>query len=220
MVRNRKIIGTILSIVLIFGMVCALTPELRFVQASSEKGETADGVYYVSYEKANVEAIFGSQEQIPIADGLYKNWLFAGWYEDNTCKKPIRTANAIPEEGAYAKFVNPDVMSIKLQNGANAEDAEATKTNMRIVSSVDSLNYRKVGFEVTKQGESTRTVDTSTVYERIVANATSGVEYQYSPKTVGTESEYFVTVTILNIIKEDYNKEYFYHLSSLPFSLV
>lgn len=208
MVRNRKIIGTILSIVLIFGMVCALTPELRFVQASSEKGETADGVYYVSYEKANAEAIFGSQEQIPIADGLYKNWLFAGWYEDNTCKKPIRTANAIPEEGAYAKFVNPDVMSIKLQNGANAEDAEATKTNMRIVSSVDSLNYRKVGFEVTKQGESTRTVDTSTVYERIVANATSGVEYQYSPKTVGTESEYFVTVTILNIIKEDYNKEY------------
>jgi len=198
-----------LSLILILGMLCTVTSGLGTVQASSGRGETTEGTYYVGYEKTDVAEMFGNQEKIPTADGVYANWLFAGWYEENTCNKPIRNVNAIPEEGAYAKFVNPEVMSIKLQNGADAENTEATKTNMRIVSSVDSLNYKKVGFEIAKKGESARNVDTTTVYERIVANATSGVEYQYSPKVVGTESEHFVTVTVLNILKGDYDKEYF-----------
>jgi len=67
------------------------------------------------------------------------------------------------------------------------------KTVMRFISSVDSLNYSAVGFEVTYDGLETPLKNhTQTVFERIESNY-EGAEYEFSPKVVSVDSEYFVT---------------------------
>jgi hypothetical protein len=71
---------------------------------------------------------------------------------------------------------------------------------MRFVSSIDSLDYKNAGFEITyKEGESTitRTNTTTTGFKRIDSTTGStekGMDlYEYSPKVISTKSEYFVT---------------------------
>ena len=63
---------------------------------------------------------------------------------------------------------------------------------IRFVSSVESLDYKEVGFEVTPAGGTTKTYTTKVVYERI-ESTTEGVEYTFSPKVVDVDSEYFFT---------------------------
>ena len=67
------------------------------------------------------------------------------------------------------------------------------KKIMRFISSIDSLNYSRVGFEVTYEGLTTPKVyETKTVYERI-DSTTEGVEYEFGPKAVSSDAKYFVT---------------------------
>ena len=63
---------------------------------------------------------------------------------------------------------------------------------IRFVTSVDSLNYHKVGFEVTPDGGETITHPIKTVFEKI-ESTTKGVEYNFSPKVVDSSSEYLAT---------------------------
>lgn len=203
---KRTIIG-VCATILVFVAACFAATKDSVVRASTDTGETVEGFYYVGYAKNSVTDIFGSQENIPVATGEYANWLFAGWYTDNTCTTPVTTTTEIPDAGAYAKFVNPDVLSLKLQ--VNSDAATAESTNLRLVSSVDSLNYQRVGFKVSYNGNAPMDVYTSTVYKRIMASAAAGVSYKYSPKVVGTESEYFVTATLLNVNSNNYNKSFY-----------
>ena len=206
-VLRKRTIMTICAIILVFVAAYLAATKDSVVRASTDTGETAEGFYYVSYDKDSVAEKFGIQEKIPVATGEYTNWLFAGWYTDDTCATPVKSVSDIPDTGAYAKFVNPDVLSVKLQVGANA--STSTLTNMRLVSSVDSLNYQRVGFKVNYDGNLPEDYSTNTVYRRIVASSTSGVSYNYSPKVVGTESEYFVTVTLINVSSNNYNKSFY-----------
>ena len=103
---------------------------------------------------------------------------------------------------------------------ANVKAAETTDTSkevlhvkvqvssdnkiMRFISSVDSLDYSAVGFEVTPEGETTpKKYETTTVYERI-ASTTESVTYEFGPKVVDTDSEYFVTAKMNVAADTDY----------------
>lgn len=90
-----------------------------------------------------------------------------------------------------------EMLDVKVQ-------VSSDQTMMRFISSVDSLNYSSVGFEVTPEGEETKPpYETTTVYERI-ASTTEGVEYSFSPKVVDTTSEYFVTAKMNVEAGKDY----------------
>lgn len=74
-------------------------------------------------------------------------YLFAGWYEigeDNAVGQPIETADNITGQ-VYAKFVPSYLTGIVCQVDLNNDSA---KRNMRVVSLVDSGNYKAVGFNV------------------------------------------------------------------------
>ena len=98
-----------------------------------------------------------------------------------------------------------NVMNVKCQvtTGTDASTQEAV--NLRLVTSVDSLNYSEIGFKIYYNGTdnpSTATPITAkvdTVFKRIVASAESGVDYNYNPKVISTDAEYFATVTLLDI---------------------
>ena len=92
-------------------------------------------------------------------------------------------------EAEAATTANTDMLEVKVQVATNDSNV------IRFVTSVDSLEYSSVGFEVTPKGEATKTYTTKTVYERI-ESTTEGTEYKFSPKVVDTSSEYFVTAKL------------------------
>jgi len=150
-----------------------------------------------------------SDDTVPVATGEYADWLFAGWYSESTCTEESIIKSKTVGLSAWAKFVPADVLTVKCQVKSDIDNGNASSTNMRLVSSVDTLNYSKVGFEVIYnngiQEREAIDIPTTTVYSRIKASANSGVDYNYSPKVVDTKSEWFVTATLVNINKNNYN---------------
>ena len=74
--------------------------------------------------------------------------------------------------------------------------AQSDKTDLRLVTSVDGLNYKQVGFRITFGGR-TITVWSGKVYAKIRANDT----FQNAADVFHTDARYFMTYTITNIPK-------------------
>jgi len=167
--------------------------------------ETSTGYVVQKYTDLSIL----DQKELPTCSDTTKEWLFAGWFKDEACENAYVGIHSKVTE-AYAKFVPADVLSVRLQLSEGTDAETSPTTNMRLVSSVDSLNYSKVGFEIYFNGaKKPVTVQSSTVYERIVASAESGVEYNYSPKVLSAESEYFVTATLINISNANFEKNFY-----------
>ena len=132
----------------------------------------------------------------------YKDWLFAGWYEDAQCEKcVVSKTNATGKK--YAKFVPQEVLSVMCQTiqGTNASTETA---KMRIVTSVDTLNYREVGFDIVI-GKTNTSKPIKTVYKQIKAS-NGGVDFTYGPEIFSSASSYFATVTIVNVPNQGFGK--------------
>jgi len=87
-----------------------------------------------------------------------------------------------------ASEVDTDMLNVKVQVAVDDTDV------IRLIASVDSLEYSKVGFEVVGPTGS-KIFETKTVFERIVSKVT-GDEYEFSPKVVDLTSNYFVTAML------------------------
>ena len=84
-------------------------------------------------------------------------YVFGGWYTGNETDGytalNVTTATAkLAEEnltdGVIAKFVPSYVLSVKAQINEGVEKDDKEEASIRIISSVDSKSYQKVGFEV------------------------------------------------------------------------
>jgi len=92
----------------------------------------------------------------------------------------------IDVKAAETTDTSKSVLDVKVQI---SEDG----TIMRFISTVDSLNYSKVGFKVLEEGASQeKTYETSVVYEKIDSTEDK-VKYEFAPQIVDEESKYFVT---------------------------
>lgn len=77
-----------------------------------------------------------------------QGYLFAGWY--TTEGAAIESVSAV-EQGATnitAKFVAAHLAGVACQVRADIQNAGVETTNLRIVSAVDSPNYKAVGFNI------------------------------------------------------------------------
>lgn len=130
----------------------------------------------------------------------YEEWVFAGWYEEEACTTPITTK---PENGkCWAKFVPAEVLSVKCQMlSGTTKDTASSK--LRLVSTVDSLNYNSVGFEIKIGEKNAFSYKTSTVVKEIKA-AEDGVAFGYTPSDLCGASKYFTTVTLTSIPASGY----------------
>ena len=94
------------------------------------------------------------------------------------------------KEAKAAEEVPNAMLSIKAQVATDETDV------IRFVTSVDSLKYANVGFELSYEGLSQPKVyTTTTVYEKIQSTE-EGVAYKFSPKVVDITSEYFATAKL------------------------
>jgi len=94
-----------------------------------------------------------------------------------------------------------DVLSVKAQVSTRDvnSDESVDARNIRFVSSVDTLNYSRVGFSLKFVDENGIVTDTKTstskdVFKRI-SSATTGDEYNFAPKVIDTKSERLFTAT-------------------------
>jgi len=97
--------------------------------------------------------------------------------------------NKKSEVHAASTETNTDMLNVKIQIAT-----DGTKV-MRFITSVDHLQYNRVGFEIdTPEDPMDEPIlwDTQTVFERIVSTEDS-VKYEFSPKVVSTKAEYFAT---------------------------
>ncbi len=127
--------------------------------------------------------------------------VFGGWYTNEALTKPLgKTKLAGP---AYAKWVDENVLSVKWQITADATTA-SEKTDLRMLTTVDSLEYDKVGFHSDMYGkvEGGMEFSCSKVYKRIKSSE-NGEVVAHDPTVFSAESTYFA-VYRLNNIKNSY----------------
>lgn len=140
-----------------------------------------------------------------------EGYLFAGWYTDVSCDETSMLKDVTPTGTVYALFVPEHVLSVKAQISANLIDADYTNDttgSIRFVTTVDSLQYKEVGFElsyVDANGVTRRAVSKSgTVYERLLA-INSSCAYGMTPEgTFCAMSEYFRACTIAGLSVDDF----------------
>jgi len=106
-------------------------------------------------------------------------------------------------------------MQAKVHDKGTVNDPTDDTMDLRILSSVDSLDYKEVGFYVWYDAAAKAPTDTNrtahfkttTVFKRI--GATSKVAYKFSPKMIDTCAEYFVSGTIMGIKYDNWGKDFY-----------
>lgn len=157
----------------------------------------------------------------PIKEG----YVFGGWYQDaaesdqgaekmslesgesEKTLKPITSDEVAEFTGAaYAKFVPANVLSVKAQNKANTS-ATTASTYVRLMTSLDSTNYIKVGFDIwlankTQLKKDGGPLETSKFWDGLLV----GTEERHASTIYGGESEYLAVWQLKNVAKANYSK--------------
>ena len=190
----KKCLMGMLTIMLMLTGVCVLSTEGNKVQASETETYTT-----VEYTHDAIKTYKSNSEKPMKTDG---DWIFAGWFTNPSC---VTTYNVDSHSAnGFAKFVPADVLSVKCQVTANT-DAQDKDTDLRIVSTVDNLKYKQVGFDI-YIGDKYYSYVSKNVAPIIEAKA-DGVEYGYSPNIFDLESSHFITVTITDIPQAAFDDE-------------
>lgn len=157
----------------------------------------------------------GSDESV---EAVKHNYIFAGWYklesttttDDDGAEKTtteMKPYTEMPKETAYAKFVDATVLDIKAQIVANTTD-QSKMTDMRILTSVDALDYESVGFEVNYNNKNI-SYDSKMVYKKIYAlDGTIAVEKDPKEVFQNNLSRSFLALRLLNIPNNMFDVEF------------
>ncbi|MCD8107946.1 MAG: hypothetical protein LUE20_08320 [Oscillospiraceae bacterium] len=178
-------------------------------EIASGEGEATMYVKVTSDNMSNYSTTeYPTTELTYYYDGSYNNYVFAGWYtsDDGTTFTACDSSMWDDELSGnyYAKFVDANVLTVMTQFTAGTTSGTES-TNLRFVSTVDTLDYTKVGFKFTiNSKESDKS--TTTVYKSIAAS-TEGDSFSYSPSYFSTSSEYFFTFTITGIPSTAFDTE-------------
>lgn len=183
--KTKKIVSGVLAVIVAFSTIVTWNGKTKQVKA-------ADAAFVT--EQLAIGDYTSEKAPKPSTE-KYRNWLFAGWYEDADCTKYITDRSKYTGK-QYAKFVPAEVLSVKCQNLKNTTSSTET-TRMRVVTTVDSLNYREIGFDI-KINSTTVNQKTKTVYKKIMATQ-DGVAFEYEPAAFSSSSKYFATFTLINI---------------------
>ncbi len=124
--------------------------------------------------------------------------LFAGWFVDEDFTEPYTADTGL----AYAKFVDKDVLVVRGQLSSGSTTASAS-VNLRLITTVDSDMYSRVGFRITYGGK-TVNVDTRRVYSAISAS-NGDLAVTYRPSDICSSSKYFMTFVLANVPSSAYS---------------
>lgn len=134
-----------------------------------------------------------------------EGYVFAGWWQGNATDVITDDTNLIPisegtkDGGAWAKYVPEETLSVKAQTTNRITDNPAS-TKLRLVTTVDSLRYKEVGFKIKyNQGNIEYTHSSKNVYKNIMALDENDIPFNYRPGVFDNVSDYFMAYTITDI---------------------
>ena len=171
-------------------------------------------LFTVFYTKASGETTGVVYEQCAKGDTVptKEGFLFGGWYQQENDENAVVS----PEQGQiyYAKFVPENVLGIKAQvSNTILEDSAVQTAAIRFVTTIDSVQYKKIGFLVQKgTGEEKEANVTNTVYTSLYQvtdqDGTLGnAPEEVSPAIFDAASKYFKTYTIRKVPDSAYNTD-------------
>lgn len=210
--------------------VCVFIPVVSLNAADenvSSSNNICKTVEYTDLEE--VKDYLAGKNTYPTKEG----YLFAGWYtaditpdiaSDNIAKGDYETIaknyaiqNEIPEDvdSVYALFVPANVFDVKAQlSGGLLSGLDGnSKGSIRFVTTVNSLLYKEVGFEISyinsKGAKKSATSSSNKVYEKLYAVG-STEEYkendtEYLPTKFSAASKYFKACNLNNVPESDFN---------------
>ncbi len=83
--------------------------------------------------------------------------------------------------------------------GSGEREQTPEKTDVRFVTTADTLEYRQIGFDI--KIVETKSVGTNKVYTALYGMSGGGTVLTYHPTLIAPQSNYFYTYTIRNIPK-------------------
>ncbi len=206
--KKRKIIDFCILVVAVM-----LVSFSTVFAADNLKTEASDGAYWKVVKYDDVTQYRNNPEVV-------EGYLFAGWFSDKSCAKDTALKASDTEGAAYAKYVPEEILGLKAQVNGELYDKDTTNDEqgaIRFVTSVDSLDYREIGFKITV-GASTKENRKSsrTVYKQLYVNVGESnpegdktkVE-EFNPGQIfHTSSQYFKTWTVTSMKNVNYRTEF------------
>lgn len=188
--KKTRLLGLIICFILVFTTI--IQPNVV---------NAADGMdKYQEY--TNVTSDFrGTKKTAPTKEGK----VFAGWYQkDGDTYSTLNEVEADTANDAYAKFTDEKVLSVRTQISAGTTVA-SNMTDLRLVTTVDSLRFQSVGFRIEFNGI-TKTLVSRTVYETIYGYTKDGVNPYTPQEEFCEESMYFMAFEITEIPKSAFDR--------------
>lgn len=197
-------------------VVAALTATLMLVVGvaiipnSVKADDTLNVPTTVEYDNEYKIADYWNNRVAPTKEG----YVFGGWYEKlNDTNYRVITEDKLQTEGveaysgAYAKFVPAYVLSVRMQLQKDAEAANGENIDsayLRVLSGVDSLNYKEVGFNIwfNKKSSTEQVATVSKVYKNI-SNGDGSIN---ATAVFGEPATHFSVLKIDEIASKNFEK--------------
>ena len=143
-------------------------------------------------------------------------YVFGGWYSEKEENAYLTYDEAKEAETAYAKFVPAQVLSVKAQNMEGTGKTVTDKTHVRIISSLDSKNYARVGFDIylanskklvkNDDYEKNEPLETDKIYDGILVGTGENKQEKHATAIFGGVSKYVSVWQLNNIAKAHWEK--------------
>ena len=151
----------------------------------------ANGIYTVTVNgDTAITAIAKMSVDDYKANGTYPTQtgkVFAGWYEDEAFTTPYESTAG----EAYAKFVDENVLSVKVQAVADSQNSD--KLILRVITSIEDLDRQNVSFIVVLDGNNAKEYKTRNAYTKL----TTGLGHtEVTPTELSAESNYLCAINL------------------------
>lgn len=138
----------------------------------------------------------GKEKEAPVAP---KGYVFAGWYYDEACTEPVAsgTTTVAEDKKIFASFLPESVLSVQAQSRYSTTDNETidtSKIDLRLVTMVDDLKYKEVGFLVTNRSGTVKRYSEHYAFFDLTAAG-----YSFKPGDFNDCCTRFITINMVNI---------------------
>ncbi len=150
--------------------------------------EVANDVVYVTPSKTEEE----KEQPVIISDlsatggvmphkeeTIMNGYKFAGWFTDEKCETPLKKDET--SLNASAKFVDAKIMKLSGAMISKGTTKDSSTTDLLFVSTVDTLDYKEVGFRIALDGGKQLTKKYTRVYEQLMGEYNSGDVETWTP---------------------------------------
>ena len=191
---KKKLVAMMMATVMIVAGIVLIPKQ-------TDAAVAADTITYKKYDDITTYTT-ATPKKAPIKEG----YVFGGWYTAEEEDAFIAEEDIASVTSAYAKFVPAQVLSVKAQNMAETE-ADTEKTYVRVMASLDSTNYQKVGFDIWLSNKKQLFKDggpleTDQIYKGLMV----GDKPVYATDIYGCVSKYISAWQLSNVAKKNYGE--------------